>query len=99
MFKRYGTILLFLLAVVLMAAGGANASDRPRLAAGSGHTVFIKSDGSLWAWGSNAYGQIGDGTTVDKSRPVRVGADNDWATVSAGDGHTAAIKTGGTLWT
>ncbi|MDR0334816.1 MAG: hypothetical protein LBH69_02890 [Methanomassiliicoccaceae archaeon] len=75
------------------------ASDWMTVAAGDGHTVAIKTDGTLWAWGHNLYGQIGDGTTrSDRYTPVKIGTDTDWAMVSAGYGHTVAIKTDGTLW-
>ncbi len=53
---------------------------------------------SCWAWGNNDYGQLGDGTTVDKSSPTQVGAASDWAAVSVGGMHTLALKTDGTLW-
>ncbi|MCL2155094.1 MAG: hypothetical protein FWH53_05465 [Leptospirales bacterium] len=63
------------------------------------HTIAIKDDGSLWAWGSNNYGQLGDGTTTDSTSPVKIGIDTDWKTVSAGNGYTLAIKEDGSLWT
>ena len=71
------------------------------VSAGLYHTVAIKTDGTLWAWGNNSSGQLGDGTTFASSIPVQV-SDPDpskqWIAVSAGAGHTAAIKTDGTLW-
>jgi alpha-tubulin suppressor-like RCC1 family protein len=42
---------------------------------GNAHTLAIKTDGSLWAWGENDYGQLGDGTTATKRSPVQVGTD------------------------
>jgi hypothetical protein len=62
----------------------------------------IKTDGTLWSWGDNTYGQLGinaAGTTLGRSTPVTtfVGGTN-WKQVSGGH-HTAAIKTDGTLWT
>ncbi len=62
------------------------------------HTIYRKGDGTLWGWGQNTYGQLGDGTTVDKFSPVQIGIDTDWKLVSAGQTHTLAIKEDGTLW-
>ena len=62
------------------------------------HTAAIRSsDGSLWAWGSNGGGQLGDGTTISKSSPVQIGT-SSWSMVSAGASHTAAITTTGALF-
>ena len=72
----------------------------PKLATGSGHTLVIEPDGSLWGWGNNYNGQIGDGgPQEDGRRPVRIGTANDWLTVAAVSEATAAIKTDGSLWT
>ena len=69
------------------------------VSAGGLYTVAIKTDGSLWAWGNNSYGQLGDGTSDNfKTTPVRIGSETNWATVSAGVAHTVAIKTDGSLW-
>ncbi|NTV15095.1 MAG: hypothetical protein HGA96_14385 [Desulfobulbaceae bacterium] len=62
------------------------------------HTTALKSDGSLWAWGDNDYGQLGDGTTVDKSAPVQINAGSKWVSLAAGHGHNLAVRSDGTLW-
>ena len=69
-----------------------------QISAGAYHTVALKTDGTLWAWGYNNYGGLGDGTTAHKSSPVQIGTATDWAQISAGDYHTVALKTDGTLW-
>jgi alpha-tubulin suppressor-like RCC1 family protein len=68
---------------------------------GSGNTYFttaIKTDGTLWAWGWNGSGNLGDGLTSPKSSPSQVGALTTWASVMSGDQHVIATKTDGTLW-
>ncbi|MFN7674840.1 T9SS type A sorting domain-containing protein [Flavobacterium sp.] len=65
---------------------------------GGFHSVSIQVDGSLWAWGDNQYGQLGDGTTNNKNVPTRIGMDTDWVIVAAGSRNTYAIKQNGTLW-
>lgn len=67
------------------------------VAAGANHSVAIKTDGSLWAWGLNGDGQIGNGTTVRSLIPVRV-IDGGTSAVAVGATHTLALKTDGTLW-
>lgn len=62
------------------------------------HSVGIKTDGTLWAWGSNTSGQLGDGTTYAKLAPAQVGTSADWKSIYVGNRHTLAIKTNGTLW-
>ena len=62
-------------------------------------SMAIKSDGTLWAWGKNNYGQLGQGNTTNYSSPVQVGALTTWSKVANGDGTFGlAIKTDGTLW-
>ena len=66
---------------------------------GHNHTAAIKTDGSLWVWGSNGGGWLGNLALTTRSTPVTTFAGgNDWKQVSAGGGNTAAIKTDGSLW-
>jgi alpha-tubulin suppressor-like RCC1 family protein len=69
-----------------------------KIAAGKLHTLAIKSDGTLWAWGKNDYGQLGNGMTADCPDPVQIGTATNWQDVSAGDYHSIALTTEGALW-
>jgi alpha-tubulin suppressor-like RCC1 family protein len=73
-------------------------SDWAQVAGGGGFSLAIKTNNTLWAWGFNSSGQLGDGTTVNKSSPVQIGALSDWSQVAAGSTHSLAVKTNGTLW-
>jgi alpha-tubulin suppressor-like RCC1 family protein len=78
------------------ATGAANWSA---VAAGGYHTVALKSNGTLWAWGWNYYGQLGDGTSNRTTiTPIQIGSDTNWSAIAAGDTHTIALKSDGTLW-
>jgi alpha-tubulin suppressor-like RCC1 family protein len=69
-----------------------------KIAGGFYHSVSIKTDGTLWAWGYNINGGLGLGDTADRSSPVQVGALTTWANVICGGYFTIAVKTDGTLW-
>ena len=69
------------------------------VAAGVYHTVALKSDGTLWAWGRNTNGQLGDGTTTAQNAPVQEQSHStQWRAIAAGLDHTVALKSDGTLW-
>ena len=65
---------------------------------GMSHTVALKSNGTLWAWGNNQVGQLGDGTTTNKATPTQIGSDTNWSAVATGYEHTVGLKSDGTLW-
>jgi alpha-tubulin suppressor-like RCC1 family protein len=68
------------------------------LSAGRIHSAAIKQDGTLWTWGGNEDGQLGDGSNTRRPQPVMTGTDRDWFTVSSGAYHTLAVKQNGELW-
>jgi alpha-tubulin suppressor-like RCC1 family protein len=65
---------------------------------GGNYSAGIQINGTLWTWGNNSEGQLGDGTTTNRSVPTQVGTATDWVWVSAGTNATYAIKQNGTLW-
>jgi alpha-tubulin suppressor-like RCC1 family protein len=76
------------------------ATDWVDVSAGGGHTCAIKTNGTLFCWGYDYYGQGGDNSLFADSRvPVQESTDaTDWARVSAGGVHSCAIKTNGTVF-
>ncbi len=74
------------------------ATDWFAITVGWEHTAALKSDGSLWAWGNNNYGQLGDGTTDGNNTPTQIGSATTWSAIAAGWDHTVALKSDGTLW-
>jgi alpha-tubulin suppressor-like RCC1 family protein len=63
-----------------------------QVAVGDQFVVAIRNDGTLWAWGYNQNGQLGDGTLTDRLVPTQVGKDKDWLFVAAGKAHVVALK-------
>ena len=60
--------------------------------------MALKQDGTLWSWGNNGYGQLGDGTTTTRLARAEIGTETTWWAVAAGSYHTLALKADGTLW-
>lgn len=67
------------------------------LSMGEMHSAALLDDGSLWMWGRNVYGELGDGTWDSRSEPVKV-FDSGVESISLGDGHSAAVMDDGSLW-
>ena len=62
------------------------------------HAAAIKTDGSLWVWGDNDQGQLGDGTYEDKTSPSQIGVGSTWEAISGGQDFMFALKSDGTIW-
>jgi len=77
--------------IVAVAAGGYYAQ-------GFGHSLALRSDGTVWAWGWNAYGQLGNGTTTSRTTPVQISGINNVIAISASGSHTVALRNDGTVW-
>ncbi|MFY0565387.1 RCC1 repeat-containing protein [Archangium lansingense] len=71
---------------------------RDVLAAGRGHSLALDADGSVWAWGYNHFGQLGDGTLRNRSLPVKLTGLEQMKSVVAGPQHTLALREDGTVW-
>jgi alpha-tubulin suppressor-like RCC1 family protein len=68
------------------------------VSAGWQHTLALKSDGTVWAWGLNVKGQLGDGSFTERNSPVQVSGLVDVVAVSAGEQASLALKKDGTVW-
>ena len=90
-------IQICLLCAVLLQAVTSGAQPVTKVAAGGEHSLFLKSDGSLWAMGENAEGQLGDGTYNNTNRPEQIVATNVMA-IAAGSDHSLFLKRDGSLW-
>src|SRR5262249_4797887 len=75
---------------------------QPLAAQAHSSSLFLKPDGTLWSWGGNTYGQLGDGTTTNRVQPVNVSTLADVRWVSGGHGNTStfalAVTGSGTLY-
>ena len=68
------------------------------VAAGSQHSLALKADGTVWAWGWGEFGQLGDGSATDRWMPVQVGPLAGVIAIAAGAAHCLALKDDGTVW-
>jgi Regulator of chromosome condensation (RCC1) repeat/Secretion system C-terminal sorting domain len=65
---------------------------------GGAHTVGKRSNGTLWGWGLNSVGQLGNGTTIDTFVPTQVGTATNWQSVSCNYRYAVALRADGSLW-
>ena len=73
-------------------------ADWQAIAAGYDFSLALKKDGTLYAWGANDSGQLGDGSTTNRNAPVKIGSDTNWKNIIAGGAHSLALKSDGTLY-
>jgi len=91
----------FVILIGLLWPGSAGAEMVPAIvsvAGGGNHSIAVLEDGSVWNWGWNISGQLGNGTTLDQISPVQAGGLSDVVAVSAGFDHNLALKSDGTVW-
>ncbi|MBI2556398.1 MAG: hypothetical protein HYW13_03105, partial [Planctomycetes bacterium] len=87
-----------LLSIVLTLTGVLSAATTPQIAGGVQHTIAIKSDETVWAWGYDWSGQLGDGITENHTTPVQVTRLGDVTAIAGGWYHMVALKSDGTVW-
>ncbi|MDR2017620.1 MAG: hypothetical protein LBQ00_01870, partial [Syntrophobacterales bacterium] len=101
-------VALMLTMTPFMESPASAAKATPMVAAGGGHSIALKEDGTVWGWGYNGHGQLGDGTTIDKTYPVQAKVkDNDGklvplsgvTAIAAGASSSSALQSDGTVWT
>ncbi|MFZ1313275.1 MAG: T9SS type A sorting domain-containing protein [Chitinophagaceae bacterium] len=90
--------IFYLLFILVTATIQTNAQCWVKVSAGYAHTLAIKTDGTLWGWGDNTSGQLGNGTNNNSNAPGQIGTATNWQVIAAGAEHSMAIKTDGTLW-
>lgn len=98
-FLLAATMLVSVLSMDIPVSAEVLFTTTPMIAAGADHTAALKPDGTVWTWGNNQYGQLGDGTTIRRRTPVQVAGLSGVAAIAAGHGHTVALKSDGTVWT
>jgi alpha-tubulin suppressor-like RCC1 family protein len=86
-----------LLAVQVMTATGP-LTGATGIAAGGSHSLALLADGSVWSWGGNTFGQLGDGTTNDRRTAIQVGGLDGIVAIAAGGAFSLALKSDGTVW-
>ncbi|HKI56599.1 MAG TPA: hypothetical protein VKB31_05555 [Trueperaceae bacterium] len=104
--RSLGLLVVVSLVTGLTACGtlnpGSNSASHMQVAAGAWHSLALLSDGSVWGWGYNADGQVGDGSTTGRDTPVQVHGLPAVVSLAAGgdfeSGHSLALAQDGTVW-
>ena len=92
-------VCFIMLCVILAVHATSLASVTPQIAGGSDYSIALKSDGTVWVWGDNDFGQLVDGTTTDITTPIQVNSLNGVTAIASGGWHFIALKSDGTVWT
>ena len=69
------------------------------MAGGSNHSLALRTDGTVWSWGRNQCGQLGDASTLDKHTPVQVQGLTNVIAIASGGSHCLALRNDSTVWT
>ncbi|WP_274651185.1 RCC1 domain-containing protein [Paenibacillus humicola] len=96
---RFISMISLLFGLVSVSHPAAAAEKTVQQVEGGGeHTLSLQSDGSVWAWGQNWYGQLGDGSTKDRVTPAQAVSVTNATYLAAGYSHSLALKRDGTVW-
>ncbi|WP_170300401.1 RCC1 domain-containing protein [Myxococcus fulvus] len=76
----------------------ANVTGALAVAAGHSHSLLLQSDGTVWSWGDNEAGQLGDGTRVRRIVPAQVPTLQDITAIAAAGQRSLALRVDGTVW-
>ncbi len=92
------TLLFFLSVLLILPSCGAWAAV-PSLAGGANHTIVLRDDATVWAWGNNQYGQLGNGTSTDSKTAAQVSDLENIIAIASGANHSIALRSDGTVLT
>ncbi|MFO0885667.1 MAG: fibrinogen-like YCDxxxxGGGW domain-containing protein [Pirellulales bacterium] len=81
-----------------VAAPVAGITDAIAVAGHFSHGLALKADGTVWAWGNNGFGQLGDGSTTTRTSAIQVAGLSNIVAIAAGDYHSLALRGDGTVW-
>jgi len=91
-------VLPFIASATGEGVSGTPTANWRTVAVGDEHSLAIRGDGTLWAWGGNSSGQLGLGHTNVTHNPTQIGTANSWVAVSAGVAHSIVVAADGSLW-
>ncbi len=98
MIKSISLKITFCILVLSKLCLGQGCNNFVKISAGQYRSRVIKNDGTMLAWGTNYYGELGNGSTTNTLTPVQIGTGDNWKSASDGINNSVGIKADGTLW-
>ena len=92
------SVIIGAMLLCFSSATRAGSTNCKAIAARLSHDLALAEDGTVWAWGANDSGQLGDGTTVNRFSPVQVSGLSGVVAVVAGACHSLALRSDGSVW-